>query len=68
MALVVRYILGFKLKKLLLIILLQSQPIYAHGNDYLFRQEAIEKEIAEFEANLAKDLADQAAQENDGRD
>jgi len=25
--------------------------------------EAIEKEIAEFEANLAKDLADQAAQE-----
>ncbi len=26
-------------------------------------QEAIEKEIAEFEANLAKDLADKAAQE-----
>ena len=61
MALIVRYILGFKLKKLLLIILLQSQSIYAHGNDYLFRQEAIEKEIAEFEANLAKELADKAA-------
>ena len=52
---IVRYILELKLKKLLLIILLLSQPIYA--------EEAIEKEIAEFEANLAKELTDQAAQE-----
>ena len=30
--------------------------------DGALSQEAIEKEIAEFEANLAKELADQAAQ------
>jgi hypothetical protein len=83
LALIVRYILEFKLKKLLLIILLLSQPIYADSNgmskliipedticyetEPLFggetAQEAIEREIAEFEANLAKELADQAAQE-----
>ena len=70
--------------KLLLIILLLSQPIYADSNEMskliipedivcyeteplfggeITAFEAIEKEIAEFEANLAKELADQAAQE-----
>jgi hypothetical protein len=56
LALIVRYILEFKLKKLLLIILLLSQPIYAHG----LPQEAIEREIAEFEAELAALLAQEA--------
>ena len=72
------------MKKLLLIILLLSQPIYADSNGMskliipphfictetlplfggeITAFEAIEKEIAEFEANLAKELADKAVQE-----
>ena len=66
------------MKKLLLIIILLSQPIYADSNgmskliipedtvcyetEPLFGMD-IEREIAEFEAKLAKDLADKAAQE-----
>ena len=62
------------MKTLLLIIFLLSQPIYADSNgmskliipedtvcyetEPLFGMD-IEKEIAEFEANLAKELADQ---------
>ena len=66
--------------KLLLIILLLSQPIYADSNGmsklliphvticdfddpYPYNLVDIAREIAEFEANLAKELADQAAQE-----
>jgi len=68
------------MKKLLLIILLLSQPIYADSNGmskliiphvticdfddpYPYNLVDIEREIAEFEAKLAKDLADKAAQE-----
>jgi len=66
------------MKKLLLIILLLAQPICADSNgiskliipedivcyetEPLFGMD-IEKEIAEFEAKLAKELADKAAQE-----
>jgi hypothetical protein len=66
--------------KLLLIILLLSQPIYADSNGmsklliphvticdfddpYPYNLLDIGREIAEFEAKLAKDLADKAAQE-----
>ena len=79
MALIVRYILEFKLKKLLLIVLLLAQPIYADsngmskliipqdicdiGNPSVAAQEAVEREIAEFEAQLAQELAEKAAQE-----
>ena len=66
--------------KLLLIVLLLSQPIYADSNEmsklliphvticdfddpYPYNLLDIEREIAEFEANLAKELADKAAQE-----
>ena len=75
MALIVRYILGFKLKKLLLIVLLLAQPIYADSNgiskliipqcgeDEPYNLVDLERAIAEFEANLAKELADKAAQE-----
>ena len=66
--------------KLLLIILLLSQPIYADSNEmsklliphvticdfddpYPYNLLDIGREIAEFEAKLAKDLADKAAQE-----
>jgi len=66
--------------KLLLIILLLSQPIYADSNGmsklliphvticdfedpYPYNLVDIVREIAEFEANLAKELADKAAQE-----
>ena len=68
------------MKKLLLIILLLSQPIYADSNGmskliiphvticdfddpYPYNLVDIEREIAEFEAKLAKVLADKAAQE-----
>ena len=64
---IVRYILEFKLKKLLLIVLLftDTNGAYGHGRDdsAFLAHEAIEKEIAEFEAKLAKELADKAAQE-----
>ena len=66
--------------KLLLIILLLSQPIYAESNGmsklliphvticdfddpYPYNLLDIEREIAEFEAKLAKVLADKVAQE-----
>jgi len=66
--------------KLLLIVLLLSQPIYADSNEmsklliphvticdfddpYPYNLLDIEREIAEFEAKLAKDLADKTAQE-----
>ena len=39
------------------------EVIICGTDDFGPTQEAIEKEIAEFEANLAKELADQAAQE-----
>ena len=68
------------MKKLLLIILLLSQPIYADSNGmsklfiphvticdfedpYPYNLVDIAREIAEFEAKLAKNLADKAAQE-----
>ena len=68
------------MKKLLLIILLLTQPIYADSNGmsklliphvticdfddpYPYNLVDLEREIAEFEANLAKELADKAAQE-----
>ena len=68
------------MKKILLIILLLAQPIYADSNGmskfiiphvticdfddpYPYNLVDIAREIAEFEANLAKDLADKAAQE-----
>ena len=68
------------MKKLLLIIILLSQPIYADSNGmsklliphvticdfedpHPYNLVDIAREIAEFEANLAKELADQAAQE-----
>ena len=68
------------MKKLLLIILLLTQPIYADSNGmsklliphvticdfddpYPYNLLDIGREIAEFEAKLAKELADQAAQE-----
>ena len=77
---IVRYILEFKLKKLLLVILLLAQPTYADSNGmskliiphvticdfddpYPYNLVDIAREIAEFEANLAKVLADQAAKE-----
>tara|TARA_B100001167_G_scaffold27112_1_gene14190 strand:+ start:127 stop:501 length:375 start_codon:yes stop_codon:yes gene_type:complete len=85
LALIVRYKLGFKLmKRLLLVFLILSSNLFAEQgetiliNQQLIRipeviicgtddfgptQEAIEKEIAEFEAKLAKVLADKAAQE-----
>ena len=68
------------MKKLLLIIILLSQPIYADSNGmsklliphvticdfddpYPYNLVDLEREIAEFEAKLAKELADKAAQE-----
>ena len=67
------------MKKLLLIVLLLAQPIYADsngmskliiphdicdiGNPSVAAQEAVEREIAEFEAQLAQELAEKAAQE-----
>ena len=68
------------MKKLLLIVLLLAQPIYADSNGmsklliphvticdfddpYPYNLLDIEREIAEFEAKLAKDLADKAAEE-----
>ena len=68
------------MKKLLLIILLLAQPIYAESNGmsklliphvticdfddpYPYNLVDLEREIAEFEAKLAKDLSDKAAQE-----
>jgi hypothetical protein len=68
------------MKKLLLIILLLSQPIYADSNGmskliiphvticdfddpYPYNLVDLEREIAEFEAKLAKDLADKVTQE-----
>jgi len=68
------------MKKILLIILLLAQPIYAESNGmsklliphvticdfddpYPYNLVDIAREIAEFEANLAKELADNAAQE-----
>ena len=72
------------MKKLLLIILLLSQPIYANSNEmskfiiphvticdfddpYPYNLVDIAREIAEFEANLAKDLADQSKLANDAQ-
>ena len=68
------------MKKLLLIILLLAQLIYAESNGmsklliphvticdfddpYPYNLVDLEREIAEFEAKLAKDLSDKAAQE-----
>ena len=68
------------MKKLLLIILLLSQPIYANSNEmskfiiphvticdfddpYPYNLVDLEREITEFEAKLAKELVDKAAQE-----
>ena len=73
------YKLGFKLmKRLLLVFLMLSSNLFAEqgetiliipqdicdiGNPYTYNLVDIEREIAEFEANLAKELADKAAQE-----
>jgi len=68
------------MKKILLIAILLSQPIYADSNGmsklliphvticdfedpYPYNLVDIEREIAEFEAILAKDIAEKAAQE-----
>jgi len=66
------------MKRLLLVFLILSSNLFAEqgetilnhpqasdcGNDFAFlAQDAIENEIAEFEVNLAKVLADKAAQE-----
>ena len=66
------------MKRLLLVFLILSSNLFAEqgetilnhpqdsdcGDDFaFFAQEDIEREIAEFEAKLAKELADQAAQE-----
>ena len=63
MALIVRYILEFKLKKLLLIVLLLAQPIYADSNG--MSKLIIPHDICDIgnPSVAAQELAEKAAQE-----